>query len=556
MEKIRLKSLVGKEKPVLELLDKFRQTLREEFSVVDDQGKVLFGPSPAADAFRFPIHDGNGAIGYVAGNGDLELVAATLSQLAQKEAERRQVGTEVLNLYREINLIYNYSGKLAETINPQEIAEMALQEASHMIRFEGGLVAVLPEDGQDFVVFAQSGVSFITPDLLPSGAFLPLSSGQSDIAYAETLLPGAQPRGQSLLYASLKVKHRVLGAIVLLSEPGQTYTAPDLKLLNTFALQSAAAIESALLFEKNIREAKAREEALRRLHEATTKFVPFEFLRALGRETITEVQLGDYKEQEVTVLFSDIRDYTRLAESMTPEDNFRFVNAYNGRMGPIIQQCRGFVNQYLGDGIMAIFPFNPFDALEAAIAMHRNLLEYNKLRKIDGRALVKVGMGLHTGPLIMGIIGDQRRLDAATIADTVNTASRIESLTKHYGARILLSEDSLRLISHTAGQADFSFRYLGKVQVKGKLDALGIYECYDGDPPEQIEAKTASASAFADGVEAYFQKNFPLAEEAFITVLSQNPEDHPARLFLDKARQFVLGNVPPSWTGIEKMEVK
>ncbi|MBK7477044.1 MAG: GAF domain-containing protein [Haliscomenobacter sp.] len=556
MEKIRLKSLVGKEKPILELLDKFRQTLRADFSIEDDQGKILFGPPPEAGASRYPIHDGNGAIGYVSGGREMELVAATLSQLAQKEAGRRQVGTEVLNLYREINLIYNYSGKLAETINPQEIAEMALQEASHMIHFDGGVVAVLPEDGQDFVLFAQSGASFITPDRLPYGAFPPLSSGQSDIVYAETFLPDVPPRGQSLLYASLKVKHRVLGAIVLLSEPGQTYTAPDLKLLNTFALQSAAAIESALLFDKNIREARAREEALRRLHEATTKFVPFEFLRALGRETITEVQLGDYKEQEVTVLFSDIRDYTRLAESMTPEDNFRFVNAYNGRMGPIIQQCRGFVNQYLGDGIMAIFPFNPFDALEAAIAMHQNLHEYNKLRKKEGRVLVKVGMGLHTGPLIMGIIGDQRRLDAATIADTVNTASRIESLTKYYGTRILLSEDSLQLISHTAGPAAFRFRYLGKVQVKGKLDALGIYECYDGDPPEQIEAKAASASAFAEGIEAYFQKNFHLAEEAFIGVLAQNPEDYPARLFLDKARQFVLGNVPPFWTGIEKMEIK
>ncbi len=556
MEKIRLKSLVGKGKPIVELLEKFRQTLQEDFSVEDDQGKILFGQPPAGKVSRLPVHDGNGEIGYVVGAGNLDLVAAMLSQLAQKEAERRKVGTEVLNLYREINLIYNYSGKLAETINPQEIAAMALQEASHMIRFEGGVVAVLPEDGHDFALFAQSGASFISPDLLPYGAFSPLSSGQSDIAYAEMLLPGAPPRGQSLLYASLKVKHRVLGAILLLSEPGQTYTAPDLKLLNTFALQSAAAIESALLFEKNIREAKAREEALRRLHEATTKFVPFEFLRALGREAITEVQLGDYREQEVTVLFSDIRDYTRLAESMTPEDNFRFVNAYNGRMGPIIQQCRGFVNQYLGDGIMAIFPFNPFDALEAAIAMHQNLHEYNRLRKSDGRVLVKVGMGLHTGPLIMGIIGDQRRLDAATIADTVNTASRIESLTKYYGTRILLSEDSLRLIPHTAGKAGFRFRYLGKVQVKGKLDALGIYECFDGDPPEQIEAKAGSASAFASGVEAYFQKDFQAAEEAFITVLAQNPEDHPARLFLDKARQFILGNVPPSWTGVEKMEVK
>ena len=81
---------------------------------------------------------------------------------------------------------------------------------------------------------------------------------------------------------------------------------------------------------------------LHRINAATSKFVPNAFLRLLGKDRITEVVLGDFKEQKVTVLFSDIRDYTNLAEYMTPEENFRFVNAYNGRMGPIIQQHSGF----------------------------------------------------------------------------------------------------------------------------------------------------------------------------------------------------------------------
>ncbi|HRI58572.1 MAG TPA: two-component regulator propeller domain-containing protein, partial [Saprospiraceae bacterium] len=95
---------------------------------------------------------------------------------------------------------------------------------------------------------------------------------------------------------------------------------------------------------------------LHHINEATSKFVPNEFLRSLGRDNITEVLLGDHVEREVTVLFSDIRDYTTLSESMMPEENFNFVKAFNGRMGPVIQQHKGFVNQYLGDGIMAIFP--------------------------------------------------------------------------------------------------------------------------------------------------------------------------------------------------------
>ena len=86
---------------------------------------------------------------------------------------------------------------------------------------------------------------------------------------------------------------------------------------------------------------------------------------SLNRERITEVVLGDHTEEEVTILFSDIRDYTTLSETMTPEENFKFVNAFHGRMGPVIRKHEGFVNQYLGDAIMAILPKSPENALES-----------------------------------------------------------------------------------------------------------------------------------------------------------------------------------------------
>ena len=140
---------------------------------------------------------------------------------------------------------------------------------------------------------------------------------------------------------------------------------------------------------------------------------------------------------------------------MTPHENFKFVNAFNGRMGPIIQKNSGFVNQYLGDAIMAIFPKSPQDALNAAIGMQQAVITYNQERQIKGRAPMKIGIGLHTGPLIMGIIGDKNRMDAATIADTVNMASRVESLTKHYGTSILVSADSLDKIED---KADYQLR--------------------------------------------------------------------------------------------------
>ena len=113
---------------------------------------------------------------------------------------------------------------------------------------------------------------------------------------------------QSLIYAAMKVKHRIMGAIILAGKEVEQYSAAHLKLLVTLALQSSTAIESAMLYEKNIREVREREEAILRIHEVTKKFVPNEFIRSLGKERLTDVKLGDQVEKIVTVLFTDIRD--------------------------------------------------------------------------------------------------------------------------------------------------------------------------------------------------------------------------------------------------------
>lgn len=292
---------------------------------------------------------------------------------------------------------------------------------------------------------------------------------------------------------------------------------------------------------------------LHRIFAITGKFVPNEFLRSIGHETITEIRLGDQRERRVTVLFFDIRDYTSLAEEMGPQENFRFVNAFYGRMGPIIRRHHGFINQYLGDGVMAIFPERPDDALHAAIDMQHQLARYNEERRVLQRRPVRIGIGLHTGPLIMGIIGDSERLDAATIADTVNTASRVESLSKYFRATLLLSKDSLDQLGDPEA---FHLRYLGKVQLKGKSQVIDIYECFDGDSPGDRQAKLTTRPLFEEGLRAYFARRFADAVAAFRQVLGQHPEDLTARYFLDKADHCLTAGVDPDWTGVEMMEVK
>ncbi len=281
--------------------------------------------------------------------------------------------------------------------------------------------------------------------------------------------------------------------------------------------------------------------------------MPNAFQRPLGRENITEVRLGDQVQRKVTDFYSDIRDYTTLSESMTPDQNFKFVNAYNRRMGPIIDNNKGFVNQYLGDAIMAIFQHSPLDALKASVEIQKALQEYNVYRQGKGRRPIRSGIGFHTGQLIMGIIGDEKRLDAATISDTVNTAARIESLNKYYGTNILVSADSMAEIPQSG---DFHFRLLGRVQMKGKKVPVGIYECYDGDHPDIIEKKLATLKSFEEGREQYFNKEFAKAYRTFEAILQANPGDATTQLFLNKTLDCIASGVPEDWTGIERMTAK
>jgi class 3 adenylate cyclase/anti-sigma regulatory factor (Ser/Thr protein kinase) len=290
---------------------------------------------------------------------------------------------------------------------------------------------------------------------------------------------------------------------------------------------------------------------LHRINKYTGKFVPTEFLRSIGREAVTEVQLGDYAEKTVTLLFSDIRDYTSLSEGLSPRETFDFINAYVGRIGPIIREHQGFINQYLGDGVMAIFMHKPDEALEAAIAMQKMIAESNASSGIHGIRDLAIGIGMHRGSLVMGIIGDDQRNDATTIADTVNAASRMEGLTKYFGANILLSES---MVDALAYKENFNLRFLGKVHVKGKSEAMGIYECFDGDPDKVLALKADSLELFNKGLQEYLARDFAQASAIFDQITKGNPGDHVALFFRNLAARYIAQGVPDNWTGVEHMK--
>lgn len=555
-----LKSLLGKRTETTAWLQFWTGQLPVNIAVEDSRGVLLFGENPGAEMPRFPVLLEGETEGYVYGNGnEAEVLAKLLSVMVQKESEKKRLGNEVLNVYQELNVIYNFSEKLTETIDPDEIARIALEQGMHSIPSGSGVLVLWDDKLHQLTLASVMGEPLFDPENLVKHSSVLLRiglSGQSEILGDISLL---KQKGiisddvSSVIYAGMKVKQRMVGAIILADTMADKYTAAHLKLLVTLALQSATAIESASLYEKNIREVREREEAILRIHEITKKFVPNEFISSLGKEAITDVRLGDLVEKNVTVLFTDIRDFTTLSEKMTPEENFRFVSSFNERLGPVIRKYHGFINQYLGDSIMAIFPREPADALNAAIEMHEAIRDLNANRKSAGLPLIKAGIGMHTGPLIMGITGDEHRLDAATISDTVNTAARIEGLTKYYHSPLLLSGDTL---SQVANADQYRFRRLGKVLLKGKNNYLQIVACLNADEESKRIVRMETLPIFEEAITYYQDQQFDKALELFRQIIAQDPDDFTALIFLEKATHYLKQGVPENWNGAVEMQVK
>jgi len=154
---------------------------------------------------------------------------------------------------------------------------------------------------------------------------------------------------------------------------------------------------------------------------------------------------------------------------------------------------------------------------------------------------------------MLGTIGEAERMEGTVIADAINLASRLEGLTKRYGASLLTSEYSLKKIKNPQ---DYNFRFLGKIRVKGKDKEISVFEIFDGDPEPVKELKLATKKDFEAGLLHYFAKKFVEAAGSFKKVLDANPDDKTARLYLERSAQFMVQGVPDDWQGVETMDSK
>ncbi|MBI5658452.1 MAG: guanylate cyclase [Nitrosomonadales bacterium] len=275
---------------------------------------------------------------------------------------------------------------------------------------------------------------------------------------------------------------------------------------------------------------------LQQTETAYGRLIPRQLLTLLERDSIVDVKLGDQIERKLTIMFSDIRDFTPLSESMTPRENFEFINSYLGVMEPVIDRHRGIIDKYMGDSIMALFTQSSDDAVSGSIALLEKLEHYNAGRARAGYVPIHIGVGLNTGMVIIGTVGGANRMDSTVIGDAVNLSSRIEEATKTYRTPLLISQNTLYDL---ADPSKYDIRFLDRIRVKGKTQPLSLYEVFDNDPAGLRNAKRASRQKFEEAIAFYHMKEIPLAMELLAECRKIAPDDIPAQIYLARCDEYL-----------------
>ena len=265
-------------------------------------------------------------------------------------------------------------------------------------------------------------------------------------------------------------------------------------------------------------------------------FFPPEFIRLLNKRSIAELTPGDYRRQEMTVLFSGIRQSAGLPVHSTTEDGFRFINSCLTRIVPVIEQYGGFVDRYSDGTMTALFPQpNGADmAVKASIEVQKRMHEYNYHRAKSGHHPLEIGVGIHTGMIALGVVGVGNRMQNTVISEAVNLARHIEGLTKTFGISTGISGQTFNKLEHPG---NYMFRYLGNVHVRESGDPMLVYELLNGIGRTVLEKKIQTNRFFEQGLYNLTQHKYAEALNNFSRVIETIPDDLAVKIYMEHCRE-------------------
>ena len=496
--------------------------------------------------------------GQTSGSNRDKLDIDLISVMKASQALSSEIDIDRL-LEKMLRIVMENAGAASGLLLLRRGGEMCLQASA---RDGGAFVEIL--DGQPMSawptgVAAPAPMTVIERVLRAKAPVVIDDAGSDPLTAADPFV--RQHSVKSVLCAPIVSQGRMLAVVYLENRAAAGFFSQDrVSVLDLLASQMSISLENALLY-RDLVDANAQLgdafEQQRTLLESYHRFVPREFLALLGRESVTDIELGTHVQAEMTILFSDIRSFTTMSEQMTPEENFGFINAYLSTMEPVIGSHGGFIDKYIGDAIMALFPGQQAQqhatesaagqvqaragddggataALDAAIAMLYSLRDFNTRRVAAGEAAIRIGIGLNTGRIMLGTVGGTNRMDGTVISDAVNIASRIEGLTGKYAALLLVSSDTLERVRD---RERYRHRFIGPAAIRGKRKQVSLYEFFDGDDAPVVAAKTADIAVFERAVAAFERDDFEAARGDFEACLARCPQDGVARDFLARIEQ-------------------
>lgn len=298
------------------------------------------------------------------------------------------------------------------------------------------------------------------------------------------------------------------------------------------------------MFNMMARSIRRYIQEMMRLNNAYFRFVPQQFLKVLGKTNMAEISLGEQQKRRAAILVCQMRNFADFSAKLTTEENFRFINSFLRTFGPVIRKHGGFIIRYLGPGMLTLFPNDTASALKAAVKLRNVLGQYNESRRREGFEPVEIGIAVHTGDVMLGIIGEEQRMEGSVVSHNVDLTQELEYLSAKLGAYILLTGDAMRLIP---GQMIGRHRRLGTIRIDEDQPPVELYDCFEADPEPVRRLKTETKEQFEAAVAAFEQGRFYEAREGFVAVVKRNRFDLAAQLYFYECDRLWQEGAEEDW---------
>jgi len=524
--------------------DKYVEKLPENFQLL---GETVASMLAACENIDFTAIEREGK--KINDNSIIEIVN---NMLDNKLFQTTIIGmlTELSNSVKSMELVAKGIFDLLQSVCEAEIATLMIRGANKILyTYTANICGFTNEIFDNFLNISISDFNNLFPDFKISDNvqkdFFPASANEKPIL--------------SYITIPLTVAGEVFAALHIANSINEYFTPSVMENITVFTGAASPIIANSLsmhelsVLQKNTRTAFAR-------------YVPADVMDEIINETTKKARMSENR--NISVLFSDIRNFTNISEYSEAKSVVNFLNMYFSKMGEIIISEGGHVDKFIGDAIMAVFGAfgdienSQINAIRAALKMLESLDEINASGIAKSHNKIEIGIGINCGGCILGNIGFQNKMDYTVIGDTVNLASRIESLTKFYRHPIIVSE-----YIYEAAKENFITRKIDNVRVKGKEKPVGIYAVYSAFLDESVSRLRSGNIAdipvipsllinhetivnYNKGLKVFYMREWKLAEEYFQKALEADNSDYLSQIYIDRARKFALSPPPENWDGV------